>query len=49
MKSELPGALHMIFDTEETGKVTVRDRDTMEQVTLDIDDISAYIEERLDF
>ena len=44
-----PWCITYDFDTEETGKVTVRDRDTMEQVTLDIDDISAYIEERLDF
>ena len=44
-----PWCITYDFDTEETGKVTVRDRDTMEQVTLDIEDISAYIEERLDF
>ena len=44
-----PWCITYDFDTEETGKVTVRDRDTMEQVTLDIDDIPAYIEERLDF
>jgi glycyl-tRNA synthetase len=29
--------------------VTVRDRDTMEQVRLPIDELTAYIEARLDF
>jgi len=37
------------FDSEENGTVTVRDRDTMEQVTLKIDEVRAYIEERLRF
>ncbi len=37
------------FDSPEQGTVTVRDRDTMEQVTLKIDEVRAYIEERLRF
>ena len=37
------------FDTENDGCVTVRDRDTMEQVRLPIDELTSYIETRLDF
>ncbi|MBE7037434.1 MAG: glycine--tRNA ligase [Ruminococcaceae bacterium] len=37
------------FESEETGMVTVRERDSMEQVTLKIEDVAAYIEERLKF
>jgi len=37
------------FETEETGMVTVRDRDTMEQVSVKIEDVAAYIEEKLKF
>ncbi len=37
------------FDSPEQGTVTVRDRDTMEQVTLKIEEVAAYIEERLQF
>jgi len=37
------------FDTEETGNVTVRNRDTMEQVTMHMDEVIAYIESQLDF
>lgn len=44
-----PWCITYDFDTEETGNVTVRDRDTMEQVTLKIDEVIPYIEERLEF
>ncbi len=37
------------FDSPEKGTVTVRERDTMQQVTLPIDEVAAYIEERLKF
>ncbi|MBS5873964.1 MAG: glycine--tRNA ligase [Clostridiales bacterium] len=37
------------FDSETDGCVTVRDRDTMEQVRLPIDELTAFIEKKLDF
>jgi len=37
------------FETENDGCVTVRDRDTMEQVRLPIAEVKAYIRARLDF
>ncbi|MBR3766932.1 MAG: glycine--tRNA ligase [Clostridia bacterium] len=37
------------FDSEEDGCVTVRDRDTMEQVRLPIAELEAYISEKLEF
>ena len=37
------------FDSEADGCVTVRDRDTMEQVRLPIDELTAFIEKKLDF
>jgi glycyl-tRNA synthetase len=37
------------FETENDGCVTVRDRDTMEQVRIPIADVKAYVEERLQF
>ena len=37
------------FDSVNDGCVTVRDRDTMEQVRIPITDLKAYIETRLDF
>jgi glycyl-tRNA synthetase len=38
------------FDTQEKDQcVTVRDRDTMEQVRMPIADLKAYLEERLAF
>ena len=37
------------FDSENDHCVTVRDRDTMEQVRLPITELRAYIEQRLDF
>ena len=44
-----PWCITYDFDTEETGNVTVRNRDTMEQITLKMEDVAAYIEERLEF
>lgn len=37
------------FDSEEDGCVTVRDRDTMEQVRLPIDELKSFIEKKLLF
>ena len=37
------------FDTENDGCVTVRDRDTMEQVRLPISELRAYIEKKIEF
>lgn len=37
------------FDSEEDGCVTVRDRDTMEQVRLPISELASFIESKLDF
>lgn len=37
------------FESEEDGCVTVRDRDTMEQVRLPITELVAFIEEKLEF
>ncbi|MCQ2456580.1 MAG: His/Gly/Thr/Pro-type tRNA ligase C-terminal domain-containing protein, partial [Clostridia bacterium] len=37
------------FDTENDGCVTIRDRDTMEQVRLPIGEVKAYISEKLKF
>jgi glycyl-tRNA synthetase len=37
------------FDSAEDGCVTVRDRDTMEQVRIPIDGLVAYINEKISF
>lgn len=37
------------FDSKEDGCVTVRDRDTMEQVRIPIDSLRTYIDEKLEF
>ncbi len=37
------------FDSENDGCVTVRDRDTMQQVRIKIEDLKAYIEEKIAF
>ncbi len=37
------------FDSQEDGCVTVRDRDTMEQIRLPISELKAYIEGKLEF
>ena len=44
-----PWCITYDFDTEETGNVTVRNRDTMEQITLPMDEVIAYIESKLEF
>ena len=37
------------FDSKEDGCVTVRDRDTMEQIRMPISEVKAYIESKLEF
>ena len=44
-----PWCITYDFESEETGKVTVRDRDTMQQITLDMDEVIPYIEKHLEF
>ena len=44
-----PFCICVDFETEETGTVTVRDRDTMEQERVAIADLRKYIEDRMEF
>jgi len=44
-----PFCICVDFDTENDGCVTIRDRDTMEQVRLPISEVRQYIEDRLQF
>jgi len=44
-----PFCICVDFDTETDGCVTIRDRDTMEQVRIPVSEVKAYIEERLAF
>ena len=44
-----PFSICVDFDTAEDGCVTVRDRDTMEQVRIPVSQVRGYIEERLLF
>ena len=42
-----PYCVTIDFDTLENNKVTIRDRDTMKQITLDVDDVAKYVMERI--
>ena len=44
-----PYCICVDFDTAETGNVTVRDRDTMQQEVVAIKDLVAWLEEKIDF
>ena len=44
-----PFSLTVDDNTIDNGTVTIRDRDTMEQVTLKLDEVIPYIEERIKF
>ncbi len=44
-----PFCITVDFDTESDGCVTVRDRDTMEQVRIPVSDLNGYIAERIAF
>ena len=43
-----PYCITIDFDTLENNTVTVRDRDSMAQIRLDIDEVAAYIEKSLE-
>lgn len=44
-----PYCITVDFDTLENNTVTIRDRDTMQQLRLNIDELQAYIEEKIVF
>ena len=44
-----PYCVTIDFDTLEDNTVTIRDRDTMEQIRVKIEDIKAWVQERIDF
>ena len=44
-----PFSITVDDETLENNTVTVRDRDTMEQVKISIDELTNYIKERIDF
>ena len=44
-----PLCITVDFDTETDNSVTIRDRDTMEQIRLPIDELEAYIEKYIEF
>lgn len=45
----VPYCITIDFDTLEDNTVTIRDRDTMEQIRLPIDEVANYIEDRVQF
>ena len=45
----IPYCVTVDFDTPENGEVTVRDRDTMEQVRIKIEEVPAFIKEKMAF
>ncbi|MGI6169720.1 MAG: His/Gly/Thr/Pro-type tRNA ligase C-terminal domain-containing protein, partial [Christensenellales bacterium] len=44
-----PFCITVDFDTLEDGTVTLRDRDSMQQIRLPQEEVSAYIQKRLNF
>ena len=44
-----PYCVTVDFETEQDGCVTVRDRDSMEQVRIKIEEVPGYIAERIAF
>ncbi len=44
-----PYCLTVDFDTLEDNAVTIRDRDTMEQIRIPIDEVESWLEEKLEF
>ena len=44
-----PFAITIDDNTLNENTVTIRDRDTMEQITLKVDEVASYIEEKLNF
>ena len=47
--TQLDGYKRQDFDSEKDGCVTVRDRDSREQERVKIDELEAYIAEKIDF
>ena len=45
----VPFSVTIDFDTLENNTVTIRDRDTMEQIRLNIDELESYIASRIEF
>ena len=45
----VPFAITIDDETINNGTVTVRDRDTMEQITLKLEDVKSYINSKLEF
>lgn len=45
----VPFSVTIDFETLENGTVTIRDRDTMEQIRIPMDDVAKYVEERIIF
>ena len=44
-----PYCITIDFDTLEDECVTVRDRDTMEQIRIKIDEVAKYVQDKLEF
>ena len=44
-----PYCVTVDFDTLEDNTVTIRDRDTMEQIRLNIDDVATWVEDKIEF
>jgi glycyl-tRNA synthetase len=44
-----PYCITIDFETENDNSVTIRDRDTMEQITLKLEEVKPYIESKLEF
>lgn len=44
-----PFCITVDFDTQENGTVTVRERDSMEQIRLHVDELEAYLREKVQF
>ncbi len=44
-----PYCITVDFDTENDGCVTVRDRDTMDQIRMPISELKSYIESKIEF
>ena len=44
-----PYCITVDFDTLEDNTVTIRDRDTMDQIRVNIDELEKFIEEKLQF
>ena len=44
-----PDCVTVDFDTLEDNQVTIRDRDTMEQVRISIDEVENWIKEKIEF